>query len=132
MADLIPVRPVHPGSILRRELAERKLSYAHFAVHAHMSARQVGDLCQQEADLTDTMAESIAQALDTSPVVWKNLMAEYKEAKRQKALAFLGELLDDTIEWSSTDTQHDLSPALKDILGTYLPEWLAESAKGPY
>lgn len=42
----------------------------------------------------------------------------------ERAQHFLGTILDDTLSWSCTDKQHDLSYAFAEILGKYCPDWL--------
>jgi len=41
-----------------------------------------------------------------------------------RAKHFLAELLDETLDWSCTDTQHELAYALKEILEDYCPDWI--------
>jgi hypothetical protein len=49
-----------------------------------------------------------------------------KLSKMEQAQKFLGELLNDTGDWSCTDRQHDLRDEFEKILGKYLPDWLKD------
>jgi hypothetical protein len=55
------------------------------------------------------------------------IQKQIAKTKMDRAQQFLAELLDETLEWSCTDTQHDLAPELKIILGEYCPDWIART-----
>lgn len=49
--------------------------------------------------------------------------------RTDKARHFLAELLDETLEWSNCDTQHDLADEFKYLLGDYCPDWIDPDLK---
>ena len=65
-------------------------------------------------------------AIGESDRLHKEEVAKLKSPskKMKRAKKFLGELLNETLSWSNTDTQHDLASEFKELLGEYCPDWI--------
>lgn len=51
------------------------------------------------------------------------------DAKHERAIKFLGELLNETGDWSFVDTQFELAMEFAEILGIHTPDWLGYAFK---
>jgi addiction module HigA family antidote len=74
----VPMRPIHPGEILREEvLAEHGLNARQMAEALGVPANRVTEILRGRRSITADTALRLAQWLDTTPDVWLNLQKSY-------------------------------------------------------
>lgn len=76
--------PVHPGEILRDELAALNMSARKFAAHINVPPNAVTALLNGQRGVSAVMALRLGRALGTTPQFWLNLQDLY-EVKLAKA-----------------------------------------------
>lgn len=69
--------PVHPGRILKREQAARRLSANRFALALRVPSGRVTDILNFKRGITPDTALRFARFFGTSAEVWMNLQARY-------------------------------------------------------
>jgi antitoxin HigA-1 len=72
-----PGVPVHPGSILRRELTARGLSANALARAIRVDSARVVMILNGKRGITGETALRLGQFLGTGPQLWMNLQAKY-------------------------------------------------------
>jgi addiction module HigA family antidote len=77
---------VHPGRILRRELASRELSANRLALALHVPSGRVTDILNGKRGVTPETALRFARFFGTSAEFWVNLQARYDLAVAEKKL----------------------------------------------
>ena len=82
---------IHPGRLLRRELAARKLSATRLALELGVPSGRITDILNGKRGITADTALRLAKALGTTAQIWLNLQNDYdvQIAKRD-----LGKILD--------------------------------------
>lgn len=82
---------VHPGRILRREMAARKLSANRFALEIGVPSGRVTDIINGKRGITADTALRLGRRLGTSAQFWMNLQTKHDlivaEEKLGKRLA---------------------------------------------
>jgi len=68
---------VHPGRLLRRELAARKLSANRFALELGVPSGRITDILNGKRGITADTALRLGRRLGTSPRFWMNLQTRY-------------------------------------------------------
>ena len=76
--------PIHPGEILRDELAALHLSARRFAEHIGVPSNAVSEILNGKRRVTAQMALRLARAFDVSPDYWMSLQNLY-DSKRAQA-----------------------------------------------
>jgi antitoxin HigA-1 len=70
--------PAPPGKILKKEfLDELGISQVAFAAHIQVPVQRVNEIVRGKRGITSETAWLLAQALDTTPEFWLNLLAIY-------------------------------------------------------
>ncbi|MCH7957586.1 MAG: HigA family addiction module antidote protein [Proteobacteria bacterium] len=72
------MRPIHPGEILRDELAERGLSANALARALGVPANRITGILNGTRALTADTALRLARCFGTSPEFWMNLQQAYE------------------------------------------------------
>ena len=68
---------VHPGRILRREMAARKLSANRLALELGVPSGRITDILNGKRGITADTALRLARRLGTSPQFWMNLQTRH-------------------------------------------------------
>jgi len=76
---------VHPGSILKDELRERKISQKEFAASIGMQASHLSALIHGVRNITADIAQRLEKALDIPAYIWMNLQSQYQLEKARLA-----------------------------------------------
>ena len=76
---------VHPGSILKDELRERKISQKEFAASIGMQASHLSALIHGVRNITADIAQRLERALDIPAYIWMNLQSQYQLEKARLA-----------------------------------------------
>ena len=76
---------VHPGSILKDELRERKISRKEFAASIGMQASHLSALIHGVRNITADIAQRLEKALDIPAYIWMNLQSQYQLEKARLA-----------------------------------------------
>jgi addiction module HigA family antidote len=80
----MPMRPIHPGEILREEvLAEYNLNARQMAEALGVPANRVTEILRGRRSITADTALRLARWLNTTPDVWLNLQKSYDLAVAQ-------------------------------------------------
>lgn len=77
--------PPHPGDVLRRLLADRRITQDRLAEAMRVSRYSVNQLINGRRAVTAEMALRLAKALSTSPEFWLNLQrgVDLHDARRR-------------------------------------------------
>ena len=78
--------PVHPGRLLRRELAARKLSANRFALELGVPSGRITDILNGKRGITADTALRLGRRLGTSPQFWMNRQTRYDLTMAQQKL----------------------------------------------
>jgi addiction module HigA family antidote len=79
------MRPIHPGEILREELAELGLSARQLAAALHVPTNRITAICNEERGLSADTALRLARYFGTSPEFWLNLQTAFDLRTAQRA-----------------------------------------------
>jgi len=71
------MRPIHPGEILKDELAEIGITANAFAHALHVPANRITSIFNGNRSITADTALRISQFFGTTPEFWLNLQAAY-------------------------------------------------------
>ena len=71
------MRPIHPGEILKDELAEIGMTANAFAHELHVSANRITAIINGNRSITADTALRIARFFGTAPEFWLNLQIAY-------------------------------------------------------
>lgn len=71
------MHPIHPGEILREELAELHLSANKFAVKLHVPTNRITGILNGNRSITADTALRLAEFFGTSAKFWLNLQNTY-------------------------------------------------------
>lgn len=78
--------PIHPGRVLKRELAARELSANRFALALRVPSGRITDILNGKRGITADTALRFARFFGTSAEFWMNLQTRYDLAIAQKEL----------------------------------------------
>jgi addiction module HigA family antidote len=78
--------PIHPGRILRRELATRNLSANRLALALRVPSGRITDILNGKRGISPETALRLAQFFGNSAGFWVNLQARYDLAVAEKEL----------------------------------------------
>ena len=71
------MRPIHPGEILRDELACLNLSANQFAIKLHVPSNRITSILNGKRSITAETALRLARFFGTTPELWINLQATF-------------------------------------------------------
>lgn len=77
---------IHPGRILKRELAARELSANRFALAIRVPSGRVTDILNFKRGVTPETALRFARYFGNSPEFWMTLQARYELAKAKQEI----------------------------------------------
>ncbi len=80
------MRPVHPGTVLKRELKARKLSANALAIALRTPSGRITDILNGKRGVSPETAMRLARYLGNSARFWMNLQTTYELAVAQEAL----------------------------------------------
>jgi len=89
------MRPIHPGEILREELAELGLSANALAVALAVPANRITGIIKEQRAITADTALRLARYFGTTPEFWMNLQIAYEIRKTDSEI---GEQIERTIQ----------------------------------
>jgi antitoxin HigA-1 len=69
--------PFHPGSFLRKLLAEHEISQTQLARHIGVQIGVINQICNEKRGISAAMALKLSGALGTTPAFWLNLQTAY-------------------------------------------------------
>jgi addiction module HigA family antidote len=72
------MRPIHPGEVLRDELAELGLSARAFAIALDIPVNRVTQIMRQQRGVTADTALRLGRYFGTSPEFWMDLQSDYE------------------------------------------------------
>ncbi len=72
------IRPIHPGEILRDELAERGISLNQLARDTRIPLSRVSLIANGKRSITADTAMRFALYFGTSPSMWMHLQSDYE------------------------------------------------------
>jgi antitoxin HigA-1 len=72
------MRPIHPGEILRDELAELGLSARAFAQALHIPVNRVTQILREQRGVSADTALRLGRYFGTSPEFWMDLQSDYE------------------------------------------------------
>jgi addiction module HigA family antidote len=78
------MRPVHPGEILRDELAELSLSARAFAMALDIPVNRVTQIMREQRGVSADTALRLARYFGTSPEFWMGLQSDYELRRAQR------------------------------------------------
>lgn len=78
--------PIHPGRILKRELAARSLSANRLALALRVPSGRITDILNGKRSVSPETALRLAQFFGNSAGFWMNLQARYDLAVAEKKL----------------------------------------------
>lgn len=76
--------PVHPGRILRRELAARDLSANRLALELKVPSGRITDILGGKRGISPETALRLARFIGNSPRFWLNLQTAYELALAER------------------------------------------------
>jgi addiction module HigA family antidote len=79
-------KPVHPGRILKRELATRKVSYSQFASALHVPLSRIARIARGKRGITPETALRLARYFGNDAQFWMNLQSQYDLAIAQATI----------------------------------------------
>jgi addiction module HigA family antidote len=71
------MRPVHPGRILKRELAARKLSETQVAKSLRVRSERLAEILSGRRNITPSIARRLACFFGNESLFWMNLQRRY-------------------------------------------------------
>ena len=78
------MRPIHPGEILRDELAELGLSARAFAAALDIPVNRVTQVLREQRGVSADTALRLARYFGTSPEFWMGLQSDYEFRRAQR------------------------------------------------
>lgn len=119
--------PIHPGEILRDELAELGVSAAELARYLHIPASRVAPILHGKRPITAETALRLGRWFGTGPQLWLNLQQAYDVDLTQQHLAKEIE----TIAPRVPPALNTLSPLVREDEATATAEAAALAAETP-
>jgi antitoxin HigA-1 len=80
------MRPLHPGRVLKRELAARKLSYNQLALKLRVPSGRIVGIANGKRGITPETALRFARYFGNDAQFWMNLQSQYELAVAEEAL----------------------------------------------
>lgn len=76
--------PVHPGKILKRELAARRLSANQLALALRVPSGRITDILNGKRGITAETALRLGRYFGNAPSFWMNLQSQYELAVAER------------------------------------------------
>ena len=73
-----PIYPIHPGSVLKEELAELHMTAAQLARELHVPPNRIYQILIEKRPMTGDIALRLEQWLGVSADFWMNLQKSYE------------------------------------------------------
>ncbi|MGR3318761.1 MAG: HigA family addiction module antitoxin [Candidatus Anammoxibacter sp.] len=70
--------PIHPGEILKDELAEIELTQTTLAKHIGVLPKTINEICRGKRGISAEMSMKLSKALGGSPQFWLNLQNNWE------------------------------------------------------
>ena len=80
------MRPVHPGRILKREMAARGLSANRLALDLRLPSGRITDIVNGKRGISPDTALRLGRYFGNSPRFWANLQTSYDLARAEQEL----------------------------------------------
>jgi antitoxin HigA-1 len=80
------MKPVHPGRILKRELAARKLSYNQLALKLRVPSGRIVGIANGKRGITPETALRLARYFGNDAQFWMNLQSQYDLAVAEETI----------------------------------------------
>ena len=77
------MKPVHPGRVLKRELAARELSANRLALALHVPSGRITSILNSKRAVTPETALRLGRYFGNSPQFWMNLQTRYDLIKTE-------------------------------------------------
>ena len=81
--------PVHPGRVLRRELAARQLSANRLALELKLPSGRITDILNGKRGISPQTALRLGRFFSASPRFWLNLQTAYELAIAEREIGAL-------------------------------------------
>ena len=78
--------PIHPGRILKRELAARGLSANRLAIALRLPSGRISDIVNGKRGISPETALRLARFFGNSPRFWLNLQLNYELAVSEREI----------------------------------------------
>jgi len=78
--------PVHPGRVLAREMAARKLSANALALRLRVPANRISEIVNGRRAISAETALRLGRFLGTSAELWSRLQADYELALAEREM----------------------------------------------
>ena len=78
--------PIHPGRILKRELAARGLSANRLAIALRLPSGRISDILNGKRGISPETALRLARFFGNSPRFWLNLQLNYELAVSEREI----------------------------------------------
>lgn len=69
---------VHPGAVLKDELAETGINQSALAHHIGVLPKTINEICRGKRGISAEMAMKLSQALGATPYFWLNLQINWE------------------------------------------------------
>ena len=80
------MRPVHPGRVLKREMAGRGLSANRLALDLRLPSGRITDIVNGKRGISPDTALRLGRYFGNSPRFWANLQTSYDLARAEQEL----------------------------------------------
>ncbi|VAX02581.1 HigA protein (antitoxin to HigB) [hydrothermal vent metagenome] len=80
------MRPVHPGRILKNELAARGLSASRLALNLHVPSGRITDIINGKRGISAETAVRLSLYFGNSGLFWMNLQSQYELGNVEQTL----------------------------------------------
>jgi antitoxin HigA-1 len=78
--------PVHPGEVVRDELAELGLTQSALAAHIGVLPKTINEICRGKRGISAEMALKLSKALGGSPQFWLNLQNNWEISQLNESI----------------------------------------------
>ena len=90
--NLIPFEPTHPGSLIRDELEERKMSQAKLAKQIGVSPSLLNEVINGKRSVNTELALLLEASLGIAAHIWLDLQADYNMQVVKSDSSFMSRL----------------------------------------
>ena len=90
--NLTPFEPTHPGSLIRNELEERKMTQAKLAEQIGVSPSLMNEIVNGKRAVNTEMALLLEAALGIAAHIWLDLQSDYNMQKAKSDASFMSKL----------------------------------------
>jgi addiction module HigA family antidote len=90
--NLTPYEPTHPGSLIREELEERKMTQAKLAEQIGVSLSLLNEVVNGKRNINTELALLLEAALGISAHIWLDLQSDYNMQVAKSDVSFMRKL----------------------------------------